>query len=389
MNIGLGYKLSRIEFFYSNEGRYGRQELASWWDQKKVSSARVIVAGAGALGNEVIKLLALIGVGQITVIDFDKISPSNLARMVLFRESDVGRSKVQVVAERISEINPGVNVVAIEDDLRFGIGLGEYRSADLVFGCLDSINARWALNRKCMRAGVDWIDGGISDFHGLVARYGPKDGACYECNFTSKTIERFNQRYSCPYGFVNDLEDEKVPTTAVTTSAIAAIQVQQGLLMLHDNDQALKRGERATLFLMPFFMNKDVLPLNPECLAHDLLPETIHSSSYSQGITVNEAIEAAKRILPSLKTLSLPFELVVEFYCSQCEQTENVLKPKEKVFQNQSKCDKCGQLRDPKIISTINESSELAELTFEQLGIPEKEILRIDGQNEEIFIQFG
>src|SRR3989304_8520910 len=105
--------MAKIQFSSQYEGRYDRHQLITWWDQNHVSQARVIVAGAGALGNEVLKLLALIGVGHILLVDFDNISPSNLTRMVLFREEDVGRPKVAVAVERIHDINPEVGVKAI------------------------------------------------------------------------------------------------------------------------------------------------------------------------------------------------------------------------------------------------------------------------------------
>ena len=97
-----------------------------------------MVVGAGALGNEVIKLLALIGVGRVTVIDFDTISRSNLSRTVLFRESDVGKPKASVAAERALLINPGMSVTPIIGDIEFDLGLGDLRHFDVVFGCLDS-----------------------------------------------------------------------------------------------------------------------------------------------------------------------------------------------------------------------------------------------------------
>ena len=78
--------MSTIDFVSPTETRYDRHELISWWDQEKVSKANVIVVGAGALGYEVLKLLALMGVGNITVIDFDVVSCSSLSRMNLFCE---------------------------------------------------------------------------------------------------------------------------------------------------------------------------------------------------------------------------------------------------------------------------------------------------------------
>jgi len=75
------------------ESRYDRHHLIDWWQQERLKSAKVLIAGAGALGNEVLKNLALVGVGNITIIDFDTVSITNLTRSVLFRESDVGLQK--------------------------------------------------------------------------------------------------------------------------------------------------------------------------------------------------------------------------------------------------------------------------------------------------------
>ena len=74
------------------EDRYSRLQLAGW-KREVLRSARVLVAGAGALGNEVIKNLALLGIGSMLIVDFDTIEVSNLSRSVLFRQEDVGHHK--------------------------------------------------------------------------------------------------------------------------------------------------------------------------------------------------------------------------------------------------------------------------------------------------------
>src|SRR5437764_7963688 len=99
-----------------DQDRYGRLRLISWWRQEKLAAARVLVVGAGALGNEVIKNLALLGVGTTHVIDLDDVEPSNLSRSVLFRAADGGRAKAEVAAERAREINPAAAVVPLRGD---------------------------------------------------------------------------------------------------------------------------------------------------------------------------------------------------------------------------------------------------------------------------------
>src|SRR5262249_54144766 len=93
--------------------RYSRLRLISWWRQERLQAARVLVVGAGALGNEVLKNLALIGLGTIHVIDLDVVEPSNLSRSVLFRAEDGGRPKAEVAAARAHEMNPEVRILAI------------------------------------------------------------------------------------------------------------------------------------------------------------------------------------------------------------------------------------------------------------------------------------
>ena len=90
--------------------RLGTFEFISWWDREKVQNANVLVIGAGALGNEVNKILSLMGIGNLFIIDFDKVEAANLSRSVLFRESDNHRSKAEVAAARAKSVNPDIHV---------------------------------------------------------------------------------------------------------------------------------------------------------------------------------------------------------------------------------------------------------------------------------------
>src|SRR3954453_12506956 len=84
----------------ADEDRFARFRLIGWWDQQKLSRARALLIGVGAIGNEILKNLALLGVGNVFVTDLDVVANSNLSRSVLFRGSDCGRPKVEAAAER-------------------------------------------------------------------------------------------------------------------------------------------------------------------------------------------------------------------------------------------------------------------------------------------------
>ena len=122
--------------------RYDRQKRIKGWQQQALASAHVLVAGAGALGNELIKNLVLAGIGHIMIVDFDHIELSNLSRSVLFRTGNIGQPKAMVAAQAAGELNSDVEIRHINGDLFYDVGLGFYRHADLVVSGLDNLAAR-------------------------------------------------------------------------------------------------------------------------------------------------------------------------------------------------------------------------------------------------------
>lgn len=209
--------------------------LLSWFETDKVRNAKVMVVGAGALGNEVLKNLALFGVGNIVVVDFDTIEYSNLTRSILFREEDAdkGLFKAEVAAKRVKEINKFVSVHPIVGRLDSDVGLGLYRQMDVVIGCLDSQIARLQLNRQCIRADVPWIDGSIENLEGIV-RVFRKGNNCYECELPEKAKEVIFHRMSCADVAHRNTSAGRVPTTPVIASIIGAIQTQEAMKIIHE-----------------------------------------------------------------------------------------------------------------------------------------------------------
>ena len=110
----------------SEQTRNDPESLLSWMRAERVAAARIMVVGCGALGNEVLKNLALLGVGHLTLVDFDRVEPRNLSRSILFTEQDAmtQRPKVETAAERIREISPQTEVETINGDIAYDVGLG-------------------------------------------------------------------------------------------------------------------------------------------------------------------------------------------------------------------------------------------------------------------------
>jgi len=213
--------------------RYHTFGYISWWQQEVVRDATVLVVGAGALGNEVLKNLALMGIGNIMVADFDTIEDANLSRSVLFRTTDRGRRKSEVAAERVKELNADVKVKAWHGDINFELGLGVFRHVDAIIGCLDNREARLSINRFSWAVGRPWVDGAIQELMGIVRVFWPGQGACYECTLTDLDYQIINLRYSCPLLARQNILQGKVPTTPTSASIVAAFQTQEALKLLH------------------------------------------------------------------------------------------------------------------------------------------------------------
>jgi molybdopterin-synthase adenylyltransferase len=213
--------------FLDDSDRYSRLRLIQWWDQERLRAAKVMVVGAGAIGNEVLKNLALIGVGHVWVIDCDEIEDSNLTRSILFRREDRGQSKAAAAARAMRDINPDVKVAPIHGNVITDVGLGLFRDADVVIGCLDNREARLWVNRCCWKVGTPWIDGGIQEISGVAKVFVPPDGACYECGMTENDYRLINLRYSCPLLKREELQAGKVPTAPTIASMIGGCKCKR------------------------------------------------------------------------------------------------------------------------------------------------------------------
>src|SRR3954463_1414037 len=121
----------RVSLDDAGDDRFGRFRLIGWWDQARLARAKVLVIGAGALGNEIVKNLALLGVGNVLIVDMDRIENSNLSRSILYRATDNGTYKAQAAARAARDVYPDIRSHALVANAVYDIGLGVYRWADV------------------------------------------------------------------------------------------------------------------------------------------------------------------------------------------------------------------------------------------------------------------
>jgi len=232
----------KINLSNLTENRYSRLELLSWWKQSVMKNSRILVVGCGALGNEIIKNLTMLGAGHIYAVDSDKVEKSNLTRSVLLRAEDEGKSKAETVCLRAKEINSEVELKFYTGNV-FELGLGVFRKMDMVICGLDNREARLFVNQSCYKTNKPWIDGAIEGLNGTARMFLPNDGACYECTLNDTDYQLLNKRKSCLLLGIEDLQQGKVPTTPTVSSIIAGIQVQEAVKYLHGIKENLLIGK--------------------------------------------------------------------------------------------------------------------------------------------------
>lgn len=359
-----------------DDGRYHRQSLISWWDQDLLTAAVVLVVGAGALGNELMKGLALLGVGTIVVVDLDVVENSNLSRCVLFREEDEGRPKVDAAADALHALNPDVRVVPIRGDVRTTIGLAAFERFDVVLGGLDNREARLHVNQACWKVGTPWIDGAIEGLMGVMRVFVPPGDACYECTLTARDYELLDKRRACSLLSRGEMLDGRTPTTVTSASVIAGMQVQEAVRLLHADRVVQFGGGRGVVYnglthdsyVVEYRRNED-------CLSHDdyLLDA---ATAVPLETTFGELLGMAAAELGGGAVLDLEREIVTAFTCAACGSSEYLYRSIERVVQGDALCDSCGAPRQPALVHVVSAADE-AMLTRSpaDLGLPSYEVV--------------
>ncbi|HLF81622.1 MAG TPA: ThiF family adenylyltransferase [Anaerolineales bacterium] len=354
--------------------RLGTFELISWWEREKVQAAKVLVVGAGALGNEVVKNLALMGVGHIFVVDFDTVEMANLSRSVLFREGDERRNKAEVVAARAKALNPGIQVQYLHGDVTADLGLGVIRRMDAVIGCLDNREARLALNRFCYWMGKPWVDGAIQELLGLVRVFVPGDGACYECTLTEQARRDLSLRYSCPLLARENILLGKVPTTPTIASIIGGIQAQEALKLIHG--LPVEPGKVIHFNGMTNEMHSTAYLPREDCESHWVYGEVVELPARAGYTTVAEMLRIVGPDLGPQAVIELDHELVISLTCPVCHTVDQVLRPLPQVSFEAAHCPACGTLRDASLTHQITAEPPFLNRTLASIGIPPLHVLR-------------
>jgi molybdopterin/thiamine biosynthesis adenylyltransferase len=356
-----------------DDDRFARFRLIGWWDQSRLASARVLVIGAGALGNEIIKNLALLGVGHVLIADLDRIERSNLSRSVLFRESDCGRGKAEVAAQRARELFPAIRVQSFDGNIVYDLGLGVYRWADVVLAGLDNREARVAINQAVAKVGKPWIDGAIERLDGVARVFDPATGPCYECTMSDVDWKMLEARRSCSLLSREEMDEGKVPTTPTTSSVVAGIQVQEAIKLLHGLETLSGKG-----FVFDGTTHQSYVVAYsrlPDCPSHDMIGPIASLPRSVEDTTAGDLLERVQTDLGATAVVDFNHDLLESLTCGTCRRTRPLLASLGKVAESQGRCPECGELSTPNVYHTLSGDSPVLDRTLSELGVPPWDIV--------------
>ena len=378
-----------------------RQERISWWSQEKLKNAKVMVVGAGAIGNETLKNLALLGIGYIFIVDFDTISTSNLSRTVLFRKGDVGKKKAEVAAEKVKELafNDGIKIDWFHGDLVWDLGTGIYDEMDLVLACLDNVEARMSINKQCWLTKTPWIDSGIYELGMRVEFYHPPQEPCYQCNLTPTQMANVNKRYSCDYAKLKAFEEDKMPTTQITSAIVSAIQVQEAIKFLCDQEVAI--GKK--IYFQGKINDFDILSkkTNDSCTAHANYPE-VTDIPLNITATLREFLIYISDNKFSKDSASLDFRgdrtFIKTASCRTCFNKIKLMRPTFRIDAEEFICGNCrsggktylttdknieAKKETQEVFNLDNTDNALLDYSLHKLGVPHMHILAVISKKNE------
>jgi len=370
------------------DNRYDRQERIKGWNQSLLSNARVMIAGAGAIGNELIKNLAMAGIGHMLIVDSDIIEKSNLSRSVLFRDADIQRPKAEVAAARAKEINPDIDVSYIVGNLFFDIGLGFYRHSDLVISGLDSIAARAHVGNACFLTAVPFLDAGMWSFGGEVRWFIPSQGPCFECTLSREDQKRAYERHSCTSFHQEESEQEPpLPTTISTTAIVAGILSQEAIKYL--SNWKITPGEAIVYNGMHVSMHNSKFKKKDGCMWHQPYDPIISIHEKSENLTARQLFKMAQKNGHDQAILSLGRDLLIHFYCHHCQKREDVNKLTGKISASEVQCPVCNNERDYQTISQLYNNELFCDHSLSELGIPPGDILALSVKKDVWFYELS
>lgn len=208
--------------------RYSRLMQFEFADFSKLKGVRAMIVGIGGLGALTAEIMARVGVGELVLMDYDKLEEANLNRLI-YNADQVGMAKVDALKDHLLKANPDVDITTYPYDITDGEGydsfISEVEKCDIIFGCVDTFQVRLFINSQTVKGRKPLIDGGASNdgINGSVHVVIPGETACYRCN---RPIVNEESEYKPKSDGSGLCHFTSLPTTM---AIISSLQCQEGL----------------------------------------------------------------------------------------------------------------------------------------------------------------
>ena len=262
--------------------------------QRRLKAASVLCIGAGGLGSPLAFYLAAAGIGTLGLVDFDVVDSSNLQRQIIHSTRDVGRKKLDSAAEKLTALNPALNVVKHETMLTSANALEILKNYDIVADGTDNFPTRYLVNDACVLLGKPNVYGSIFRFEGQASVFAAENGPCYRCLYPEPP----------PPGLVPSCAEGGV--LGILPGLLGVIQATEAIkLILRRGEPLIGRLLLVDALAMSFRELK--LRKNPDCPVCGEHPTVTHLIDYEQfcGIAPRSQETAVKNGIPQMSVQQL------------------------------------------------------------------------------------
>ena len=348
-----------------------------------------VVIGAGALGNEVVKALGLLGIGKMLVVDPDLVEPSNLTRSVFFRDADAaGANKAIALARAASRLFPHTEVKAADREIA-DVGFVEIAGADILFSCVDSELARLEIAYIGAKLDRPVCDAGLGTpnySHGRVSFFPGRNAACYCCGLGESKRRELLTKWNSPSrscwagagdpGEPADGNMPAIPSTPTMAAVIGSMQVEIGLRRLFE---AATEASAVELTLAPRpVLETFALRRSEACPFHIAESDLVAAPDGSIGNLLDCAASRAE----GEPVLLLDWPICVRALCAGCGER---WQPMRRLgwLRRRGACPRCNGRRfaEEEIITRVGRDSAWAGCAPATLGLPEHHLHSIRFEN--------
>ena len=339
----------------------------------RVRGLTALVAGAGALGNEVVRILGLLGVARVLVVDPDVVEASNLPRSFFFwgREA-VGKAKVSSLVDALTPHFPATLWKGLKCEIA-DVGFGRIAESGILFSCVDSDLARLEIAYISTKLDIAVVDGGLGTknySHGRISYFPGAKGACYGCMLSPRKRRELLQYWHAtvrPCSAGDRLSEQEFPSTPTMASAVAAMQVEFGLRSLFgERSETTIESRSWEIRLHPkVSMTEFRTPVSERCPFHERGHQKMVGAPGPE-VTIQEMLTSA-----SADHLLLDWPICTKAECLSCHH-EWVPMLRLATMRRQALCPVCGSgsVLEVETTRSIGRDSPFVHFPPSALGLP-------------------